>query len=112
MDIKKRDEYRKSTPVEERLSKSTERMLDHIGRKNLNSRQRQHLYSWTMECAHSVFEMNPSLREEGCQIRYHIGKEGRKQGFYGKALTEFIEKEFQHGTWYRHVPDEVLKQSV
>ena len=67
---------------------------------------------WAGMAAHAIFEAHPELREEGSLIRYFIGKEGRKHGFYGKALTEFIEQEFHAGTWYKHVPDEVLKQSV
>ena len=66
---------------------------------------------WAGMAAHAVFEVHNDLRDEGSLIRYFIGKEGRKQGFYGAALTEFIEKEFQAGTWYRHVPEAVLKEA-
>jgi hypothetical protein len=112
MDINKRDEYRKNTPVDERLAKATERMLDHVIRKNLNWRQKQHLRSWTMEAAHSVFELHPELREEGSMLRYFVAKSGRAQGIYGKALTEYIENEYQQGTWWKHIPEEILKASM
>ena len=103
-------EFRTTIPVEERIEKASERALDHINRKQrLNDRQRRHAKQWTVETAHAVFELHPELREENSLPRYFVAKAGRKQGIYGRELTEFIEKEYQAGTWYKYVPTEVLQ---
>jgi hypothetical protein len=104
-------EFRK-IPAEERLEKASERALNHINRPlPIKNRQRVHAKEWTMEAAHAVFELHPELREEGSLLRYFVAREGRKQGIFGAALTEFVESQFQAGTWWRYVPEEVLKQS-
>ena len=67
---------------------------------------------WAMEAAHSVFEMHPELREDGSLMRYFVAKKGRKSGLRGKALTEFVEAEYRNGTWWKLVPDAVLKDAT
>jgi hypothetical protein len=62
-----------------------------------------------MEAAHAVFEMHPELREEGSLPRYFVAKAGRKNGLRGKELTAFVEDQYQRGTWWRLVPEAVLK---
>lgn len=96
-------------PADERLAKSTERMLDHIGRKHLPEKQRKHLRSWAIEAAHTVFELHPELREEGSLARYFVAKKARKAGLRGAKVTEFVEQEYQQGTWWKLVPQNVLK---
>ena len=99
---------RDKVPVEERLETSIRKALDHLGREYLNSIQRGHARLWSMEAAHAVFELHPELREEGSLLRYFVAKEGRKQGLRGAALTEFVEREYQNGTWWKLVPEDVL----
>jgi hypothetical protein len=106
-------EFRKTVPAQERLEQASERALDHINRKHrLNSEQKGHAKSWTMEAAHAAFELHPDLREEHSLPRYFVARAGRAQGIYGKALTEFVDQEYQAGTWWKHVPEEVLKEST
>jgi len=106
-------EFRKTIPAEERIEQASAKALDHINRKHyLNSRQRGHAKEWTVEAAHAVFELHPELREEGSMLRYFVAKSGRAQGIYGKALTEYIENEYQQGTWWKHIPEEILKASM
>lgn len=67
---------------------------------------------WAGMAAHAIFESHPELREEHSLVRYFVAKAGRAQGIHGKALTEFVNQEFNKGSWYKHVPEDVLKQSV
>jgi hypothetical protein len=106
-------EFRKTVPAEERIELASAKALDHINRNHyLNSRQRGHAKEWTVETAHAVFELHPELREDGSLLRYFVAKAGRTQGIYGKSLTEFIEKEYEKGTWWKHIPEEILKSSM
>jgi len=106
-------EFRKTVSAEERIEKSAAKALDHINRKHyLNSRQRGHAKEWSIEAAHAVFELHPELREEGSLFRYFVAKAGREQKIYGRDLTEFVENEYQTGTWWKHIPEEVLKAST
>jgi len=65
---------------------------------------------WASMAAHAIFEAHPDLREDNSLPRYFVAKVGRKQGIYGAALTEFVEKEYEKGTWWKHIPEEVLKE--
>lgn len=106
-------EFRKTLAAEERIEQASAKALDHINRTNyLNSRQRCHAKQWTVEVAHAVFELHPELREENSLIRYFIAKAGRAKGIYGKELTEFVNKEYETGRWWTHVPPDVLKDSL
>lgn len=67
------------------------------------------IYKWTCRLAHVVFEENPELREHGSLIRYFVAKRGRKDGLRGTALTKFVEEQYEDGTWWKLVPEEVLK---
>ena len=106
-------EFRKTLSAEERIEQASAKALDHINRKTpINNRQRQHARQWTIETAHAVFELHPDLREENSLLRYFVAKAGRAKGIYGKELTEYIEKEYQQGTWWKHIPEEILKTSM
>jgi phage pi2 protein 07 len=106
-------EFRKTLTAEERIEQASAKALDHINRKNyLNSRQRTHAKQWTVETAHAVFELHPELREENSLIRYFVAKAGRAKGIYARSLSEFVEQEYQQGTWWKHIPPEVLKSSM
>jgi len=78
-------------------------------RKKLWGRQRQHLITWTRELAHAVFELHPELREDNTLPRYFVAKEARRRGLRGQKVTEFVDREFAEGTWWKLVPDGVLK---
>ena len=95
-------------PAEDRLAKATERMLDHVCRTHIDERQRKHAKSWAREAAHAVFDLHPELREEGSLFRYFVAKSGRHKGLRGVDLTDFIEREYQQGTWWHLVPEDVL----
>jgi hypothetical protein len=106
-------EFRKTLSAEERIEQASAKALDHINRTPpINSRQRGHAKQWTIEAAHAVFEICPDLREENSLLRYFVAKAGRAQGIYGKSLTEFVEKEYKAGTWWKHIPEEILKGSI
>ena len=106
-------EFRATLTAQERLDKASERALDHINRPHfLNSRQRQHARSWTVEAVHAAYELHPEWREEHSLPRYFVAKSGRAKGIFGKALTEYIENEYRQGSWWTHIPPEVLKDSI
>jgi hypothetical protein len=97
--------------MDEKIEYALEKLKYHTQRyeaKPTNSRLYK-VTKWAGMAAHAVFEVHTDLREEGSLIRYFIGREGRKQGLYGVKLTEFIEAKFQDGTWWKLVPEEVLK---
>jgi hypothetical protein len=100
---------RETMPVAERLEKSLAKLHAHLRRGCQNSEQRNHARNWAAEAAHAVFELHPELREDGSLPRYFVAKEGRKMGLRGAALTEFVESKYRDGTWWKLVPESVLK---
>lgn len=64
---------------------------------------------WASRLAYEVFKMHPELRDEGSFSRYFVAKEGRKAGIRGAALTEYVEGKYADGTWWKLVPEEVLR---
>ena len=101
----------RTLPPQIRLDLAIDRVMDHLSRGRLNWRQRQHLKQWTMEAAHAVYEMHPELREDYSLPRYFVAREGRRKGLRGPDLTRFIDTEYQQGTWWKLVPEEVLVPS-
>ena len=99
---------REKLSAEQRLEISAEKLISHLTRGRLNNVQRGHAKGWAIEAAHAVFQLHPDLREEGSLPRYFVAKEGRSRGLRGAALTEFVEQEYQQGTWWKLVPEEVL----
>ena len=87
----------RSEPPEKRLEKSLERVMSHLNRGRLPSRQLGHLRSWTMELAHAAYELHPELRDDGCLERYFVAKLGRQQGHRGEKLTEFVDRAYETG---------------
>jgi hypothetical protein len=99
--------------MEEKLEHALDKLKYHTARyeaKPTNSRLYK-VTKWAGMVGHAIFETHPELREPDSLVRYFIGKEGRKQGIYGAKLTEFIETQFQDGTWWKLVPEEVLKEA-
>lgn len=102
---------REALPANERLETAVERLLDHIKRHRLNHVQRRHAQNWAAEAAHAVFELHPDLREDGSLPRYFVAKQGRRNGLRGADLTEFVEREYSQGTWWKLVPVELLQDA-
>jgi hypothetical protein len=100
--------FDQTLPAQVRLDLAIERVKSHLSRPHLAGRQAQHLRMWVNEAAHAMFQMHPELREEGSLPRYFVAKAGRKNGLRGAALTEFVEAEYQNGTWWKLVPEDVL----
>lgn len=104
---------RKTETPQKRLSYSTDGLaamlhLLSLG-IHLNNDFRRKVYALTVEAAHAAFDIFPELREEGSLPRYFVAKEARMRGLRGAAVTEFVEREYQAGTWWKLVPEEVLK---
>ena len=91
----------------EKLNYHTQRYIDKPGSGRLYK-----VRKWAGMAAHSIFEVHPDLREENTLPRYFVAKAGRAQGIYGNKLTEYIEQEYKNGTWWKHIPEEVLKASM
>ena len=91
----------------EKLNYHTQRYIDKPGSGRLYK-----VRKWAGMAAHAIFEVRPDLREENSLLRYFVAKAGRAKGIYGKELTGFIDNEYQKGTWYTHIPEEILKASM
>ena len=64
---------------------------------------------WASIIGHFVYAAHPELREEGSLPRYFVAKAARKEGLRGADVTTFVEKQFEDGTWWKLVPEDVLK---
>jgi len=94
---------------QERLELATTKLMSHLARRKLFGRQKRHAQCWAWEAAHATFQLHPELREEGSLLRYFVAKEGRRMGLRGTALTQFVEGQYRDGTWWKLVPESVLK---
>jgi len=79
---------------------------------SLNYEMRRKAKYLAIEAAHACFEIFPELREEGSLFRYFVVMEARKHGLRGTAVTEFVEKAFADGTWWKYCPQELITSQM